>query len=133
ARAVDVLLTHPGAASPLEHIVRLALHLVGAVDREIDPLVLGKTGERDPELARLCRAPPRGRNPNNRETLGDTGCQLLDKKGGGRAGAESKHHAVLDKIEGALGGGAFQPVAILHQPSPSAGGAEWRIAAIAAP
>src|SRR4051794_20101983 len=104
--------------------------------------MFGKARERDAEPARQARRALGGWNGNDREAARDPGRQLLDDKGGGRAGAETEHHAALDKLDRARRPGAFQPVRI---GVPRArlvslggvfdvisGGAEWRIAAIAA-
>ena len=96
--------------------------------------MLGKADERDAEPARQRRGPLGGRDADDRQPSGDALSQRLDDAGRGRAGAEAEHHPALDELDGAFGGGALQAVEIGAHPAASAGrgGADWRIALIAA-
>ena len=53
ARGGDDLFAQQRAAVTLDEVERAPLHLVGAVDRQIDALMLGEGGERNAEAARL--------------------------------------------------------------------------------
>src|SRR5277367_4799970 len=87
-----------------------------------------KARQRNVEPARLSGGAFRCRNTDDSEPLRDPLAEPFDDKIRGRTGTETENHAILDEIEGAIGGGAFQFFAIHvmfhrtihHQASPRA-------------
>jgi len=98
ARRRHDLLAQQRAAEPLDQIERCALHLVGAIDREIDPALLSEACERNAEPTRQGGRVLGGRNGHDGEPARDARGQLLDDKAGGRSGAETDDHPTLDKF-----------------------------------
>ena len=88
-------------------------HLVGAVDRDVEPLQLAELLDRDAQLARLFLGCDRGgdaADPASSPRRGDRRQQVGD----GRAGAEADRHPVLDQLRRGLRGQALLVVRVAH-------------------
>ena len=108
----DNLLAQQRPAMPLDQVERAALDLVGAVDRQIDAAVLAKCRQAGCRACAPSRRYVRRSGSRRRTSPWATrrASDSIDERGR-RAGAEAEHHAAFDEFDGALGGGALQPVA----------------------
>ncbi len=111
-RGGDDLLAQQGAAQALDQVEGAPLHLVGAVDREVDLAMLGEGGQRDPRSLCLRGRPLRGRNAGKAQALPVAGSERIDGEGRRRTGAEAHDHAVLDQPDRRFRRGALQGVTV---------------------
>ena len=112
ARRRNDFLAQQRAAQTFDQIERAALDLIGSIDREIDLAMLAERRERNARRFRLRRRMLRSGNADEAQTLPVPPRQRFDRKGRGRAAAESDHHVILDQLHRRLGGGALERVAI---------------------
>ncbi len=112
-RGRDDLLAQVGATAALDQPA-LGRHLVGAVDRDVEPLQLAELLDRDAELARLFLGGDRGGDAADVADAagGDRRQQVSD----GRSGAEPDSHPVLDQLRRRLGSDALLGVGVGHRP-----------------
>jgi hypothetical protein len=110
--ALATIFSQQGAAQALDQVQGAAFDLVGAVDREVDLLMLGKGGQRNAGRPRLRHGSLRRRDADEAQALPMPPRQGLDREGRRRAGAEPDDHAVLDQRDRRLGRRAFQRVAV---------------------
>ena len=82
--------------SPLIEI-QLRIDLVGTVHVDVELFDLVEGGERNAELRRQFGAGLRRGHAANTETGLDALAEGVNERGGGPAGAEAEHHAVLDR------------------------------------
>ena len=114
ARRRDDLFAQQGAAETLDQVERADLDLVGAVDRDVDPPVFGEAGERDAAARAWAALRSEVGMPTDAQAVANPADQRLDGKLGGRAGAETDDHAVLDQGRRSFGRGPLLGVAV-HQ------------------
>ena len=120
ARRRDDLLAQQRSTQSLDQIERAALHLVRAVDREIDLAMLAERCQRNISCRRLRRRALGGGNADKAQTLPMPPRECFDRESRRRAAAKPDDHVVLDQLHRGLGGGALERVAIRLQ-------GRWRV------
>ena len=86
------------------------MHLVGAVDGEVDGSMGAEGGEGDAKRLGLRGRAFGCRDADDAQSLPHSAAKRVDHEGGGGAGAEAEHHAVLDGAERGLRGLALEVI-----------------------
>ena len=106
------LLAQQRPAQALDQVQGGALHLVGAVDGEMNALALLQSREWNAQRARLRGRLLRGWNPGDPQTRADAPADRRDRQGRRGAGAQPYHHSVFHQGRGGLRGSALRTIGL---------------------
>src|SRR5262249_20370933 len=107
----DDLLPQQRTPKAFDQVQRPELDLIGAVYCEVQPAVFGKRRQWDPAIARLRGTTFGSWNGTDPEAATHSADQRLDGIMGGRSGAETNHHPIVNHCGCSLRGGALLLVA----------------------